>query len=105
MQKEDGSWDPLWFGNQHLEGENNPLYGTAKVVEGWLCLASEPAKESGLSHAIHWLIDQQSDNGVGATKGLPNTIEETALAVSALALAASRWPGKTIHKGLGSIKV
>ena len=101
MQKEDGSWDPLWFGNQHLEGENNPLYGTAKVVEGWLCLASEPAKESGLSHAIHWLIDQQSDNGGwGATKGLPNTIEETALAVSALALAASRWPGEDHPQGL-----
>ena len=54
MQKEDGSWDPLWFGNQHLESENNPLYGTARSRGGLACLTSEPTKESGLSHAIHW---------------------------------------------------
>ena len=28
----DGSWNPLWFGNQHLTSETNPVYGTAKVT-------------------------------------------------------------------------
>ena len=31
-QADDGSWLPLWFGNQHNEDDANPLYGTAKVV-------------------------------------------------------------------------
>lgn len=28
----DGSWHPLWFGNQRLAAETNPVYGTAKVI-------------------------------------------------------------------------
>ena len=32
-QRADGSWVPLWFGNQHLKrDEENPTYGTAKVL-------------------------------------------------------------------------
>src|SRR6185369_8668436 len=31
-QQNDGSWTPLWFGNQHAPGEENPAYGTARVV-------------------------------------------------------------------------
>ena len=31
-QLEDGSWVPLWFGNQDEPNEETPLYGTAKVL-------------------------------------------------------------------------
>ncbi|MEM8669679.1 MAG: prenyltransferase/squalene oxidase repeat-containing protein [Planctomycetota bacterium] len=31
-QQPDGSWLPLWFGNQDREDESNPIYGTAKVL-------------------------------------------------------------------------
>ena len=31
-QRADGSWVPLWFGNEHAPGDENPLYGTAHVV-------------------------------------------------------------------------
>jgi squalene cyclase len=32
-QRGDGSWRPLWFGNQHRrDDEDNPTYGTAKVL-------------------------------------------------------------------------
>ncbi|MCA9248457.1 MAG: squalene--hopene cyclase, partial [Planctomycetales bacterium] len=32
QQRGDGSWLPLWFGNQHGDSEENPIYGTAKVL-------------------------------------------------------------------------
>src|SRR5205807_6954399 len=31
-QRPDGSWLPLWFGNQHAPNEENPTYGTARVL-------------------------------------------------------------------------
>ena len=32
QQRPDGSWLPLWFGNQDHPEEENPVYGTAKVL-------------------------------------------------------------------------
>ena len=85
-QNQDGSWDPLWFGNQHLKDENNPLYGTAKVVEGCLSVVANPLADPAMLRAIDWLLAQQNDDGGwGATRGLPNTIEESSLALSSLA--------------------
>src|SRR5581483_11460898 len=31
-QKSDGSFVPLWFGNQAAPGEENPVLGTARVI-------------------------------------------------------------------------
>src|SRR4029453_11589643 len=31
-QRSDGSWLPLWFGNQHVTDDENPTYGTARVL-------------------------------------------------------------------------
>ncbi len=83
-QADDGSWLPLWFGNQFNHGDENPLYGTAKVV---LAL-----QETGHGHqpfavrGIEWLISNQNDDGGWAgRKGLASSTEETALAVEALA--------------------
>jgi squalene-hopene/tetraprenyl-beta-curcumene cyclase len=83
-QAADGSWLPLWFGHQYNQNEENPLYGTARVV---LAL-----KEIGQLHSpmcqrsIHWLLRQQNeDGGWTARKGLDSSVEETGLAVEALA--------------------
>ena len=35
-QLDDGSWIPLWFGNQHAPKQTNATYGTSRVVH---CLA------------------------------------------------------------------
>ena len=35
IQRQDGSWVPLWFGNQDDPGEENPIYGTARVLLGY----------------------------------------------------------------------
>ena len=91
-QRPDGSWVPLWFGNQHLRrDEENPTYGTANVL-----LALETL-EDGLSEeeremrerGRNWLASQQNaDGGWGAGLGTPSSIEETALALDALCGAA-----------------
>ena len=34
-QRADGAWVPLWFGNQQAPRDENPLYGTARVLAAW----------------------------------------------------------------------
>src|SRR5262249_7231790 len=44
-QRPDGSWLPLWFGNQHAPDDENPTYGTARVLAAYRDLGlmdSEP---------------------------------------------------------------
>ncbi|MCQ5183090.1 hypothetical protein, partial [Parabacteroides distasonis] len=33
IQSSDGSWTPLWFGDQDAKDERSPVYGTAMAVE------------------------------------------------------------------------
>jgi squalene-hopene/tetraprenyl-beta-curcumene cyclase len=83
-QRPDGSWVPLWFGNQHRHNdEENPTYGTAMVLRALDELGEYPEADEG----AFWLMDQQNDDGGwGASQNRsPSTIEETALAVGALA--------------------
>lgn len=82
-QHRDGSWHPLWFGNQHRDAdESNPTYGTSMVVRALDAIGQPRLADRG----FRWLIDNQnSDGGWGAGKGrTPSSIEETSLAVSAL---------------------
>jgi hypothetical protein len=93
VQSGDGSWLPLWFGNQHTPGKGNPVYGTAKVCI-YLndCLATNYNDLELLQHlgtmagkAGNYLLMQQNGDGSwGGEIGVPGTIEETSLAVSAL---------------------
>lgn len=97
-QQSDGSWLPLWFGNQDRPAEDNPVYGTAKV------LVDAPAElgRSAISAGIEYLVqNQNSDGGWGGGDSVPqrlnaeaenrlsseqiSTVEETALALEALA--------------------
>ena len=100
-QREDGTWVPLWFGNQAAPGEENPTYGTARVVLALNRLAGDGGVpvEDMRRRGIHWLVNaQNADGGWGGAEGVDSTIEETALAVQALADAlevASPTPGLT----------
>lgn len=83
QQRACGSWLPLWFGNQHAPDDENPTYGTARVVMAYrdLGLLARPAAQRGLQ----WLVTQQNaDGGWGGVRGTASTVEETALAVDAL---------------------
>jgi squalene-hopene/tetraprenyl-beta-curcumene cyclase len=87
-QRPDGAWTPLWFGNQHVRDEENPTYGTAKVVIA-LAQLHDDAAAPLLARGVAWLADNQdSDGGWGGAKGAPSSVEETGLALSALGLVA-----------------
>jgi squalene-hopene/tetraprenyl-beta-curcumene cyclase len=93
-QSADGHWLPLWFGNQLTHDKTNPVYGTAKVCTylidclGYDTLDGYQKKEiqKMIRSAQEYLLSQQNRNGSwGGGKDIPGTIEETSLAISALA--------------------
>lgn len=94
-QQADGSWVPLWFGNQRSPGLENPVYGTSRVL---LASPLEPSPMEdrrvwaiAVFRAIAWLLSAQNpDGGFGGAAGIASTIEETALATEALCLARAQ---------------
>ena len=61
QQLANGSWLPLWFGNQDTEEEVNPWYGTAKVLLAYRdadLFDTEPAKIG-----LEWIAGNQNDDG------------------------------------------
>ncbi len=88
-QNRDGSWNPLWFGNENQKDHQNLVYGTSKVLEGLFQARQTtdiivmPAIEAGMKFLCS---SQNSDGGWGAGKDLPSTIEETSIALAAVCL-------------------
>ncbi len=97
-QRPDGSWFPLWFGNQHAPDDENPTYGTARVLAAYRDLdlmTSEPARRG-----IAWLLAvQNADGGWGGAANTPSSIEETTLAVEVL-LDAGPAAETAVERGL-----
>lgn len=101
-QREDGAWIPLWFGNQDEPRMENPLYGTSRVV-----LAADAAIgderlranwHQAVERAQRWILQARNDDGGwGAAAGIRSMVEETALALEALAhvLAITRGNAKS----------
>jgi len=84
-QHADGSWAPLWFGNEGVLDDVNFTYGTAKVLSALAVLPEKQADSAMLEAAEAWLLDaQKAAGGWGGAAGVSASIEETALAVSAL---------------------
>ncbi|MBO0725627.1 MAG: squalene--hopene cyclase, partial [Blastocatellia bacterium] len=82
-QRSDGAWIPLWFGNQRAPDDENPTYGTTRVLGAYRSLNLLETEAAG--RGLRWLIQAQSDDG--GWGGAPQTlssVEETALAVDAL---------------------
>ncbi len=91
-QQADGSWVPLWFGNQQAAGQVNPTYGTAHVVRALRALTPGrlPERSALAGRGTTWLLEAQNpDGGWGGAADVPSSIEETALAVAALDPATS----------------
>ncbi len=88
-QRADGSWLPLWFGHQFNSDDENPLYGTARVL---LALDEyDEIRDSSqfVQKALRWMLDNQNlDGGWSACRGLISSVEETGIAVEALSSEA-----------------
>lgn len=79
-QRLDGSWLPLWFGNQHHPDDENPTYGTARVLAAFRDTRQTNAPE--YQHGIKWLLaNQNTDGSWSGSRGLPPSVEETSLAL------------------------
>lgn len=93
-QRRDGSWVPLWFGNEGAPDEHNPVYGTARVLLG---LQSALARRDGRAATcrvagVKWLAEAQNgDGGWGGDREVSSSVEETGIALSAL--------GRTVGDG------
>jgi squalene-hopene/tetraprenyl-beta-curcumene cyclase len=98
VQRPDGSWLPLWFGCQYAPDDENPTYGTARVLAAFRDLDrmnSEPARRG-----VYWLLSaQNADGGWGGAPNTPSSIEETALAVEVL-LSAGPEAVTAVNNGL-----
>lgn len=86
-QRPDGAWVPLWFGNEAAPHQENPVYGTAQVLMvGNRLWPRDSHLQSGFQKGIQFLRSVQNpDGGWGGDAGVSSSVEETSLALSALA--------------------
>jgi squalene-hopene/tetraprenyl-beta-curcumene cyclase len=86
-QRDNGAWIPLWFGNEHAAGQENPVYGTARTLMGLehIIRHGDAATDYAIAKAAQFLYNSQNEpEGWGGDLSSPESIEETALAVEAL---------------------
>lgn len=85
-QASDGSWLPLWFGNEHTPDEMNPVYGAAQVLNHLLGspdLARQAYKMIQLGERF-LRAAQKPFGSWGGDLNAPGSIEETAVSLLAL---------------------
>ncbi len=107
-QESDGTWCPLWFGNQFELDEANRVYGTSRVL---LALAETGLAPDCADKAIDWLARAQKPDGgwSGGAAPAPSSTEETALAIEALSAALEAQPelhatiASRIDRGLANL--
>jgi squalene-hopene/tetraprenyl-beta-curcumene cyclase len=107
-QRPNGSWLPLWFGNQDDAEETNPIYGTSRVLMAVFDCGYQ--QSDAALRGIEFLHQSQNADGgwgggpsinyLGQTSG-SSTIEETAQTIEVLSrclayddpvmLAGVRW--------------
>lgn len=102
-QQKNGSWIPLWFGSQHNPNDENPIYGTAKVLLVLSELSSSASLHPAIERGRNWLKNAQNADG-----SFGHSVEETAVAVEALAKSdghsetlekATRWLITAVENG------
>ncbi|MCD8260916.1 MAG: hypothetical protein LUD15_05000 [Bacteroides sp.] len=90
-QAADGSWTPLWFGDQDAVDKRSPVYGTAVAVDylsGFKNRLAQQMTEKGVTFLVSV---QNPDGGWGGNKGVPSKATLTARALSALAAGREAW--------------
>lgn len=66
-QRRDGSWLPLWFGNQYRPDDENPLYGTARVLAAYRDF--DKLGDDAARRGIAYLLTQQNADGGWGDEG------------------------------------
>lgn len=95
QQRQDGSWLPLWFGNQHAPDDENPVYGTCRVLAAYRDLGWNDRPEC--RRAVEYLLRVRKDDGSwGDPEGKSSSVEETALSVDVLLDFVPSQLGKSI---------
>jgi squalene-hopene/tetraprenyl-beta-curcumene cyclase len=107
-QRTDGAWVPLWFGHQDAPEDENPLYGTARVIPALCDLVSgenpispelRRSTLASLRRALGWLTtSQHGDGGWSAASEASSSAEETGVAIEALATAWACDAFETHHR-------
>ncbi len=100
-QQADGSWLPLWFGNQDRTEEDNPYYGTGKVLLAFGALGLLRSQQ--VERAVEFLVKSQNpdggwggswETGMTVAAARSSTIEESAVVLEGLLESG----GQTIHE-------
>ncbi|MBM4152212.1 MAG: squalene--hopene cyclase, partial [Kiritimatiellaceae bacterium] len=90
QQRADGSWIPLWFGNQNHPRHENPVYGTVRVLEALreLDRTEFPVADSMVQRGCGWLEQVDLDS---------LSVEELALLAGLTGRGVSQLLEKTAH--------
>ncbi|MGL6196017.1 MAG: pectate lyase [Thermoguttaceae bacterium] len=106
-QKHDGSWLPLWFGNQYHSREENPIYGTAKTLKFFSEYISHKEFsrkfEIPIINGIKFIISNQNEDGGYGCRCISSDDENT----SCKKRKASARKNRSIHfdtSGVSSIE-
>jgi squalene-hopene/tetraprenyl-beta-curcumene cyclase len=103
-QKADGSWAPLWFGNQHADEVANLTYGTSRVLRIGELVSPIRGFMPALDRGVEWLLGtQNADGGWGGRANTPSSIEETALALEGLASVSLPFGTDGVQKRMAAI--
>ncbi len=98
-QASDGSWTPLWFGDQDASDERSPVYGTAVVID-YLSATGHPLALAMAGKGGHYLLSvQNADGGWGGTAGVPSKVTLTARTLQALVSYAGA-DGPAVERGV-----
>ena len=89
VQRSDGAFVPLWFGNQHAPDEENPTYGTSRVLVALDAIRRHTSSDvsAAIRRAAECLARTQNADGGwgGGGRSAPSSVEETALVLNTLA--------------------
>jgi len=106
-QRADGAFVPLWFGNENGHDDENPVYGTSQVLIALneiYAVGSDVVSipEKLRKNAARFLVDgQHLDGGWGGDRNVVESLEETALAVEALA-GCKKYPS-ALERGIARL--